>query len=116
MMKLSRDEALAVWEAFKIENQPLSKEAFENVVNNLCDEIDFLKTKTTNKTFAFSDVCPEYKTVEQFEMFIDSREYDIEMMNKAIYSARLEISKLKGNSDSYFRNIAKKFVIGSGRW
>ena len=116
MMNFTRDDALNYFDAFGIDNMSMGRNAYQSVINKLFDEIDFLKTKTTNKTFAFTDVCPDYKTVEQFEMFIDSREYDIKMMNKAIDSAHLGISKLKGNNDSYYRSIAKKFVLGAGRW
>jgi len=47
--------------------------------------------------YKWADECPEYKTIEQYEMFIDVRKEDIRNIKKAIRQAKLEIAKRKAN-------------------
>ena len=52
------------------------------------------------------DVCPDYRTTEQYEIFIDARLKDISAINKAIYQARLKIGK------EPLRSSIEKFLGG----
>ena len=47
--------------------------------------------------YKWADECPKYKTVEQYEMFIDARKEDICNIKKAIRQAKREIAKRKTN-------------------
>ena len=45
--------------------------------------------------YKWADVCPPYKTIEQYEMFVDARKKDIKNIKKAIRMAKKEIFKRK---------------------
>lgn len=45
--------------------------------------------------YKFSDKCPDYKTKEQFEIFIKCREIDIDNINKAIKEAKSRLREYK---------------------
>ena len=65
-----------------------------------------------NSRSYWSGICPDYKTEEQFKMFIESRQKDIEMINESILDAQEKLCKLKGEDchDKYFRSLVKKFL------
>lgn len=65
-----------------------------------------------NSLSYWSGICPDYKTVEQFEMFIESRKKDIEMINESILDAQEKLCKLEGKDcyDKSFKSLAKKFL------
>lgn len=112
MDKFTREDFKQWKDAFISVYGAVDQKGYEAIIEKLFDTIDFLETKTERKTFAFSNICPEYKTVEQFEMFINSREQDIKNMYEAIHEARLNIARLKNDVkfDSYYRSLAKKFL------
>jgi len=47
------------------------------------------------KKFRFLDVCHDYKTKEQFEMFISAREEDIDSIKLSIKDAKVKIKTLQ---------------------
>ena len=56
------------------------------VIDAVFDELD--KKFNFIEQYKFSDKCPDYKTVEQFDMFIRARETDIYNVQKAINEAK----------------------------
>lgn len=53
------------------------------------------KIREEGKILAVLDFVPSYKTKEQFEMFIDSREKDIKVLKETIGEAKDLLAQLK---------------------
>jgi len=89
------------------------EEIFEPLEDDQCEdcEVNFQATKMImteaicsaiqqavaeeRKKFRFLDVCHDYKTKEQFEMFISAREEDIDSIKLSIKDAKVKIKTLQ---------------------
>ena len=49
------------------------------------------------KSFKYTDICPDYKDKELFDIFIQSREEDIKNIKKAILEAKYKRQLLSKN-------------------
>jgi len=88
---MTRGEAIN--DIFSMSEQAISVQNAEYVIKKIYDE--FERKFEFIEQYKFADKCPDYKTVEQLDMFISARETDIKNIKLSIENAKQKIKNLE---------------------